>query len=455
MKIFVDSKRQLNYHPLVVYFILQPKDYDLHAKNIEKLNEYVGFTRGIFKYRAIARGNEYSHVLMADLAATINRFNVVLRLVDDKDGNYNYALGRMNFNQSPDLFELSLQKFVISACKQNVKNLNGQLTGYIGNSEESVENVSVVTEMIQGFNAAINVKTFKRGVWRQIVSPNEFKSIRGEALFSKSIRGGLFNEVGDVLCRSDFNYAHPSELDEDKEYLYQVLPDKKAKDVFDKLMRHYARFENVPSVEESDMYVQGTVDDSKSKALRADYGSRNKQGDGSNITIYIKKISTEKFRKSSRKEWGVEINISGTVIPVYMGSTAATMVYVGALLKRKMGTYLYRDIFNKRLPRMPRASWPEDLLWLQKLYGVLFYGSNDKFEEWYIKMRENFCHYIDVGKSRSTTIVKKCLADYPASIYNCTIQSKKDNTGIDNGRRTYYYFDIPAENIIVSSELEF
>lgn len=449
MKIFVDSKRQLNYHPLVVYFILQPKDYDLHAKNIEQLNNYVGFTRGIFKFRAIARGNEYSHILMTDLTATINRFNVILRLVDDNDGNYNYALGRMNFNQSPDLFELSLQKFVVGACKQNVKNLKGQLEGYAGDSDESIENASAITTMVQGFNNAINVKNFKRGIWQQMVSPPEFMPVRGEVLFSKSIRRDVFNEVGEAICQSNFNYIQPSELARLKKSVYQSLPDKKSKDDFNMIMTHYASLENVPSIEESDMYVQGTVDDSKSNALRADYGSRNKQGDGSNITIYIKKISTERFRKNPRKEWGVEIDVNGTVIPVYMGSTAATMVYICALLKRKMGTCLYRNVFKRPIPsKKSIMSRHEDIVWLNRVYRTLYLGVNVDFDTWYDNMKGNSCHYINVGISKSRSVVESCLINHSNAIYYCELKKGKDNGSV------FYYFNIPADQIIVSDELE-
>ena len=450
MKIFVDSKRQLNYHPLVVYFILQQKDYDLHARNIKQLNKYVGFTRGIFKFRAIARGNEYSHVLTPDLTDTINRFNVILRLVDDKDGNYNYALGRMNFNQSPDLFELSLQKYIVGACKQNVKNLQAQLTGYAGNSEDGFENVSAITTMVQGFNDAINIKTFKHGVWQQIVNPAESIPVRVETPFSKSIRREVFNEeAGEALYQHNFNYIHPYELARLKKSVYHSLTDKKAKDEFDKIMTYYASLENVPSIEESDMYVQGTVDDSKSKELRADYGSRTKQGDGSNITIYIKKVSPEKFRKNPRKEWGVEIDVNGTVIQVYMGSTAATMVYISALLKRKMGTCLYRNVFKRPLPsKKSLVNRHEDVVWLNRVYRTLYPGVNVDFDTWYGNMKGNSCHYINVGISKTKSVVEKCLINHSSAIYYCELKKGKDNGSV------FYYFNIPVDQIIISDELE-
>ena len=73
MKIFVDSKQHLNYHPLVVYFMLQPKDFEAHKERIEKLNDYKGFTRGIFKFRAIERGDQYCNELDEQLVKASSR----------------------------------------------------------------------------------------------------------------------------------------------------------------------------------------------------------------------------------------------------------------------------------------------------------------------------------------------------------------------------------------------
>ena len=38
MKIIADSHKQLNYHPLIIYFMLQPKDDELYAKALNGLN---------------------------------------------------------------------------------------------------------------------------------------------------------------------------------------------------------------------------------------------------------------------------------------------------------------------------------------------------------------------------------------------------------------------------------
>ena len=437
MKILIDKQKQLNYHPLVVYFMLKPNDYKKHAKNLELLNKYSGFTRGIFKFRAIARGNEYSHDLTEELTATINRFNVIVRLIDDGDGNYNYALYKMNLNQSPDQFECGLQEFIVSVCKQNIKNLKVLSNYYVGDTEESVENSTMVTSMAQGFKNAINLKGFKHGVWQQIVEPWAVPL----SLFSVAEHS--------PACPADSNCQLPPEIAGLKDSLYNTLPSRKAKDDFKKMMQFFENNMDAPDFKESDMYVQGTVDNAKSKDLTADHNSRLKQAERPNITIQITKVKSRELKHDIKKDWGVEIMIDGTPIPVYFGSTAATMVYICTLLKQKMGLKLERAAFKKPLPAKGSfAKKDDEVIWLENVYHKLFIGNDEDFETWYPKMKVSSCHAINQGKSASNRAIKAHLFDFPNSIYYCSIRT----LGKRN-ENSYFSLDIPAENIKVPEEL--
>jgi hypothetical protein len=78
--------------------MLTPKNHEIYAKQIDSLNKYHGFTRGLFKFRAVARGSKYCEDLSNDLKATLKNYNIIVRLTDDLEGNYNYALDKMNFS---------------------------------------------------------------------------------------------------------------------------------------------------------------------------------------------------------------------------------------------------------------------------------------------------------------------------------------------------------------------
>ena len=55
MKVFKDSKKQLNLHPLVVYFLLTSKEKATYGKRIEELNDRPAFNCGIFQFSIVTR----------------------------------------------------------------------------------------------------------------------------------------------------------------------------------------------------------------------------------------------------------------------------------------------------------------------------------------------------------------------------------------------------------------
>ena len=435
MKIIADSHKQLNYHPLMIYFMLQPKDHELYAKALNGLNKYNGFTRGIFKFRAVERGTKYCEDLTNDLKATLKKFNVIVRLVDDEEGNYNYALGKMNFSQEPDRFELSMQKFIIDVCEQNIKNLDKQLKQYTGDSEESKEYADMIDEMTKIFRNAIMLKGFRHGVWEKLLFPKPME-FRFESCFSR--------------LPSDISFGRqlPPEMQQIRENVYNDLTNQNTKDEFKKLIAFFQGDMNTPSFEESDRYVQGTVDHSRSEDFSLDYKSRNKPSIRPNITITITKVVSRELKNRTKMAWGMEIDIDGNVVPVYIGSIAAAMVYICTLLKQKMGTHLYRSAFKRSMvEKNSLVKRHKDIIWLEQVYKTLFPGTQEDFKTWYKNMQENSCHYINQGKAEACRKIKKYLVKHQNATPFCIIETCKD-------KETYYNIDVPAENIIVPAELE-
>ncbi len=427
MMIIVDRQKQLNYHPLIVYFMLQPEDYAKYANHLRQLNRYLNYTHGIFKFRAVQRGEEYSQYLTDNLAETIKQYNVIVRLVDDYEGNFNYALFTMDFSQDPALFEKSLQNFIIEVCEQNVKNLNEQLQ-HFQETNENEESQTTTFKMIDIFRYAIKRKGTRDGIWRMLTNPD-----------SRELKLPSF--IPERL---------PSNIDEVKKSIYKALPNNEAKENFKFLIDYFESRMNAPDTKDSDRIVQGTVDKTCSEKLIADHITRLVPETRPDITIAIKIVTTKVLKDRTSKAWGVEININGETIPVYMGSVAAYMVYVCTLLKQKMGTHLFRTAFKRSLPgKNSYVGRHADVKWLEQVYRLLYPLPTIPFDTWYIKMQKNSCHEINQGKSNSIRIIKEKLKKFPYAIEYCSIL-----TAVDENQNTYYHLDIPAERIIIPEELQ-
>lgn len=426
MRFVVDKQRQLNYHPLVVYITMCPKEYQAHAGRVERMNDLGGLTRGLFKFRAIERGDKYSSDLTADLTATLSRFNVILRLVNDSEGNYNYALGKINLAQDPEIFEYELRDFVIGACKQNVKLLQGLLAA------NDADNTVVLSSMIQSFKDAIS--------YDDIVS-----------LAKSARRGSLLSDSNDMasFVDSDLCCQLPLDIVMARDSLYGMLSDGKAKSALNRIMAFLEERMDVAEMEESDQYAQGTVDNTKSEELKAELHSRHKQGERPEITIHVTRILPD-LRKRVRKVWGVEITIGETTIPIHIGGADAAMVYICTLLKQKMGARLSREMFRRPYSKqLSPTSIHEDVLWLEKIYRVLCLGIMKDFDKWYEHLKDNSCHAISQGKAAANRVIRKQLRQYSEALYYCVLQPGKNEKG-----RGCYYIDIPAENIKLSKEIE-
>jgi hypothetical protein len=421
MKIVIDSLKQLNYHPMKVYFMLSPKDYAQYGNLISQLNRYTGLTRGIFKFHAVLRG-KYFQELTDDLKRVISKNNIIVRLVDDADGNFNYALGRMNFSQDPDMWEEHLRNFMVDVCKHNVKTLSSQFQSDLDNSEVNYGYVV----MINGFENAMALRRYKQGVWRHVLNPQP--------------------QIARIVCHCKV----PTHIKALRDSIYERLPSTSAKEDFKLMMNYFEELMDTPNTKDSDSYAEGAVNQTYSRNISDDYRSRVRQTYRPNITIAIKKVVSKVYKHKEKKAWGVEINIDGQIVPVYIGSTAAAMVYICTLLRQRMGTFLFREIFKKPLlSKTVGVKRHEDLLWIERVYHKLYPSASIDFDDWYKTMKEDSCQFINQGKSASAREINKCLTNYPNAIYYCCVQK-----GQTEQRNSYYYFDLPVENIIVPSELE-
>ena len=432
MKIFIDKQRQLNYHPLVTYIILSPTEYKEYAESIEQLNDSHSLTRGIFKFRAIERGEKYSCDLSTELTSTIKRFNVILRLVDNNEGCYNYALSKLKFLPDSEIDEFSLREFITVVCKQNVKILKSQLD----TAESNSENYTLISTLVQCFKDAINYKDVEH-IGLPLGKSSPFGSPQG-----------CFDNMS-PLTDSDLCCHLPSSIAVYRDTVYGGLIGQEAKSAFKEIMKYLEMLMDAADMEESDKYAQGSVDDSKSEDFKADLYSRNKYGECPDIKINITRIMPN-LRRRVRKAWGVEIIVGDTVTPIYFGSVTALMVYVGTLLKHKAGNRMTREAFKRSLPE-PNSLTPrhEDVKWLHQLYRVMCAGAIKEFNEWYNDLKKDRYRAVSQGKSVANRIITTNMKQLFKALYYCKIHD------IEVDKEKYYYIEIPPENIIVPKELKF
>lgn len=169
------------------------------------------------------------------------------------------------------------------------------------------------------------------------------------------------------------------------------------------------------------------------------------------VAINVKKVNRRVLKNGHiKKEWGVELVVNGCVVPVCFGSKAATMIYIGALLKQMSGERLYRKDFMK-----PQALGLETTHWLEELYNTLFVGTGRSFGEWYEQMKHRYGagmtldgHCISQGKALCNRVVKEALAGAGSSDGIFHINALRDASG-----KTYYEVNIPTDHITIANEL--
>ena len=130
MKFLKDSDKLINIHPLVVYFILPGGEYERYVESVKSINRYSGYTLKIYRYSAVPAGESSSAELNAELAEAISQHNIMVRLVDDVDGCWNYAFESIDLSLSGEMFAIKLRAFILNVCSRNIEQLNTLITHY-------------------------------------------------------------------------------------------------------------------------------------------------------------------------------------------------------------------------------------------------------------------------------------------------------------------------------------
>ena len=426
MKIFKDSKKQLNLHPLVVYFLLTTNEIARYARQIEDLNDRPAFNCGLFQFKIVTRTRHNSSELSEKLTRELDDCNIMVRLFDNaKKDDFCYAFQQIPFGLDNERLEWEIQSFIIEVCKQNVKRLSGTLkSDYSISPERKIASESLV-------------KTMKDAIKK--LSP-------------------VISKFREQYSTQEDSNDLPEAWVEDYLLIMSQLQGKKAKDAMSRFMAIVEGVYDTASVEDSTKISDGALNNQKDDILRDDIASRQigdttlKSKTGPDITVEVKKITTSKTKTGKeKKNYGVEFTINGDKTQVYFGGTDATMIYLSSLIKQMAGSRFYRKYMLLPLPEKNSFIKRSVVVnWLEALYKNIYPGAEIAFDEWYRKMRKD-PHIISQGKSTCARKVANELSKKGEilSIPLCVLQAREDEEGL------YYALDLPSTaNIILPPNLE-
>lgn len=130
------------------------------------------------------------------------------------------------------------------------------------------------------------------------------------------------------------------------------------------------------------------------------------------VTVTLKRMKTGKVLKdgTEKKKLGIELDIDGTIKPIFFASTDETILYAGTLMAIREGYNFIRS--NSQEQNKP---------WLKRLYHALNFRRD--FDEWYLGVKED-PHPFDVAVSHIKKILWSELKEYPDVYHMCEINNK-------------------------------
>ena len=429
MKIIKDEQKQINLHPLVIYFVLSSKDPKERAEALKQLNKYQLYTRGIFKFQTIEHVGKYSEEVSSELTDAVKRYNMLVKLVDDNSNAFYYAVHKVNFNLSADEVEYSIQKFIVDVCKQNIKQLA------LRNTEHSQHGISpekqmAIRQMQQSFHEAMTLKGYKHGIWARLMG-EEVLEIRPIVNITKDWNAQEmpkgFTEKFEKAAKNN-----------NPQYLWSWLES----------------LTGAPGKEESDEIAKGYYNKKYAPSLKRDQRRRTQPKEMPTISVEIKHI-VKTVLKSGRekKEYGFVFMVNDEVFPICFGSKDQTMLYACTLIRQKMGEKMYlHEFFNNSKGSSSKAKFKKGKSekWLKAVYEAIFPHDARKFSDWIGKVKETHGHPLNQGKSQSSKLIEETLDSQSSAIYFCSINTKEDEIG-----DSFYDIKIPSEKISIPEDMQF
>lgn len=170
------------------------------------------------------------------------------------------------------------------------------------------------------------------------------------------------------------------------------------------------------------------------------------------LTMTIKKVWTGKEFKGGRQEkkLGIELNINGTIIPVWFGSVDQTFLYMITLIACLEGRTIKRSDFqaiplglSKTVSERKEIERQEFKIWLKRAFCALQFGRD--FSDWYINVADE-PHPLDVAMGQ----IKKKLWNFlhlqcKDAYYYCFVVNKNGCYTIRGVDKNHIFIDPDIE----------
>lgn len=449
IKIIKDTKRQINIHPLVVYFILTPELEKQYGDAINHLKKRTSFSRNIFTFNIVPQVEEYCNdALSKDLTEALSGQNILVRLVDDSAGYYYYAVGKLDFNQPDEDIEGTIHSFITDVCKRNIVHLEQRLSRYSSSSEDVMERQKAVTQLLTAFKRAVLTTHYRRGTWQKYqnnridISLNNFEPLCYGS--GHGIETAHNNKVSLPSSRDRKTIKILTELG---------MSEDKAKIAISKIWELVDDEFSTPEKSASNEIAMALSDSKYGSSIKRDHRYRNRPKIKPQIKVEIKKIVSRTLKNGGTKQtWGVEFLINDTVLDIDFKSKDQTMIYVCTLLRSKMGEKMYiHEFFNNSKGTKSKFKRENSREWIQAIYRVLFANSDIDFDKWISNIINNNGRPLNQGKSQVNAKIDNALKDsQPNGIFYCILNTKKDSLS-----DSFYNMYLTPEDIIIPKELQF
>ena len=435
MKIIKDEQRLINLHPLVIYFVVSPKDPKERVEALRGLNRYRGLTRGIYRFQTVEHVGDYSADVTSELTDTIKRYNMFVRLVNDNTDCFYYAVHKVNFNLSADEVEYSMLKFITDVCKQNIKHLGASISEYTRQGDSAREKRMSIARMQETFQEAMSLTNVKHGIWARLINKET------SDLSTITIK----------ICENSPSRRNAREV---PAALPGLVSEAYRTKNFENLLAWFESYQGAPDKDTSDEIARGYYNKEYSSSLKRDIHRRTRPKEKPLINMEIQHI-TKTILKTGRekKEYGIVITVNGESYPICFGSKDQTMIYICSLLRLKMNEKMYiHEFFNNSKGNSTRTKFKRghSEQWLKAVYDTIFPLDAREFKDWIGKIKETHGRPLNQGKSQSVKLVEQTLDSQSSAIWFCVVNTREDEIG-----DSYYDISIAPDNIKIPSNMQF
>ena len=430
MKIYSDPNKQLNLHPLSVYFLLSADGMRLYADRLTSLNRKRDNVCALFKFEVMERVSLNHEALTPELLTHLEQNNVVVRLFDAYANCYRYAFEHLSLDSS--VWDTEVQQFLNAVCSENLQTFQHERSRLQG--EDSNELLSELDKAIRSLKEIVESSNDCRE------SSVEEEDDEAQVFYSRSPFEALFP------LRQYPNRSNAAKIERIIKTKYASKAHVNLKEVSKEILYLMDFYYEAPTGKYSNEMMQGAMDKTKGKALKEDQAIRKCPASLPDIRVEVKKIVAKRRNNGSKQtKWVIEIVVEGNSTSVNLSTTDATMIYICTLLKSYQGTRLY--LRELSIPNHQK----EKRQWISAVYRVLYPWPEQDFDDWYEKLYTRQSnqpgHPIHQGKSSCNSKLLEYLQKDLSATYLCRLQSGKDEHG------PYYEVYLPSDCIILPEEL--